>query len=57
MDYDSNILTIETPITWKRGRGVSLAYEGKAPDIGAYEYGAPVMQMPAPIKVEPSKGG
>lgn len=56
VDYDSNILTIETPLTWKRGRGVSLAYEGKAPDIGAYEYDAQVTQMPAPMKVDPPKG-
>jgi hypothetical protein len=38
VDYKANLITVETPLTWTQGRGVSLAYEGSAPDLGAYEY-------------------
>ena len=31
-------LTIDAPLTWSDGDGVSLAYEGLAPDLGAYEH-------------------
>jgi hypothetical protein len=38
MDYVNNTLTLDQPLSWTDGQGVSLAYNGKAPDIGAYEY-------------------
>lgn len=38
VDYDNKVLTIDTLLTWTAGQGVSLAYYGSAPDIGAYEY-------------------
>ena len=38
VDYDNNILTIDQSLTWTQGLGVSLPYNGSAPDIGAFEY-------------------
>jgi hypothetical protein len=38
VDYDNNTITVDSNISWNQGQGVSLAYEGSAPDIGAYEY-------------------
>ena len=40
IDYARHVLTLDKPLSWKRGQGVSLAYVGKAPDIGALERGA-----------------
>lgn len=37
IDYGSNTLTLDRPLTWTAGQGVSLAYQGSAPDIGAFE--------------------
>jgi len=37
IDYDTNTLTLDSSLSWSDGQGVSLAYEGSAPDIGAYE--------------------
>ena len=44
IDYSTNTLTLDAPLTWIDGQGVSLVYEGNAPDIGAYEFvgGAPI---------------
>jgi len=36
-DYGANQLTLDRGLTWTAGLGVSLAYRGTAPDIGAYE--------------------
>jgi hypothetical protein len=38
IDYVNNILTLDQPLSWTDGQGVSLAYKGTAPDLGAYEY-------------------
>ncbi len=40
VDYGNNIITIDTALAWTQGQGVSLAYEGSLPDIGAHEYAA-----------------
>ncbi len=39
VDYAQNQLTIDQSVSWTNGAGVSLAYSGAAPDIGAYEFG------------------
>lgn len=39
VDYVNNNLIVDRTVTWKQGDGISLAYTGKAPDLGAYEYG------------------
>ncbi|MGH8502861.1 MAG: DUF1565 domain-containing protein [Gammaproteobacteria bacterium] len=38
VDYENGILFLESSISWGADQAVSLAYEGAAPDIGAYEY-------------------
>ncbi len=38
IDYGKNSITVDKPVSWKQGSGVGLAYEGKAPDLGAFEY-------------------
>lgn len=40
IDYERQTLTLDRPLTWRAGDGVSLAWAGAAPDIGAYEAGA-----------------
>jgi hypothetical protein len=41
IDYDNNIITFDAPLTWSSGQGVSLAYSGFAPDMGAFEFPSP----------------
>jgi hypothetical protein len=38
IDYSTNKITVDTQMSWASGLGMSLAYEGTAPDIGAYEF-------------------
>jgi hypothetical protein len=38
VDYLANTVTVDRELTWSAGQGVSLAYHGGAPDIGAYEF-------------------
>jgi hypothetical protein len=38
INYTTNTITVDGSLTWTSGLGVSLAYSGTAPDIGAYEY-------------------
>jgi parallel beta-helix repeat protein len=42
INYGTNTITIDTPLTWVDGKGVALEYTGTAPDMGAnnYESGA-----------------
>ena len=40
VDYATNTLTLNTPLTWEAGTGVALAFHGTAPDQGAYEHAA-----------------
>lgn len=37
VNYSTNTITIDRNISWTNNQGVSLAYKGPAPDIGAYE--------------------
>ena len=39
IDYNSNTITLDSSLTWNANQGVSLAYSGSAPDIGAYDFG------------------
>jgi hypothetical protein len=49
VDYAANTMTIDKTLIWAAGRGISLAYSGNAPDVGAYEFeAAPVRQTPRP---------
>ena len=38
VDYGNNTITVDTSLSWTNGQGVGMAYQGSAPDIGAYEY-------------------
>ncbi|KYK26813.1 hypothetical protein AYK26_04470 [Euryarchaeota archaeon SM23-78] len=48
VDYNSNTITVDKSLTWSSGTGVTLAYNGNAPDIGAYEYGGTTPPPPPP---------
>ncbi len=37
VDYANNALTLNTTLSWTTGQGLSLAYSGEKPDIGAFE--------------------
>jgi hypothetical protein len=39
IDYGTNTITVNQPITWTQGQGLALPYEGSAPDPGAFELG------------------
>ncbi len=39
IDYLNDRITVATSISWNANDGVSLPYNGSAPDIGAFEYG------------------
>jgi hypothetical protein len=38
IDYITGTLTLNSPLSWQDGQGISLKYDGLAPDIGAFEY-------------------
>lgn len=38
VDYETGEISVDTSLTWTQDQGISLAYNGAAPDIGAYEY-------------------
>jgi hypothetical protein len=38
VNYATHMITIDRVLTWTQNQGVSLAYEGAAPDLGAYEF-------------------
>jgi hypothetical protein len=38
VDLTSNTLTLEVPLSWSAGDGVSYPFAGSAPDIGAFEF-------------------
>jgi len=38
IDYHSNILNVDRSLSWSQGQGVSLPYNGAAPDMGVYEF-------------------
>jgi hypothetical protein len=37
VDYPNNSLTLDQPLTWTAGQGVTLRFAGRAPDLGAFE--------------------
>ncbi len=37
VDYATNTLTLDRPLSWNAGQGVTLLFGGNAPDIGAFE--------------------
>jgi len=55
IDYANHILHLNRSLTWSLNQGVSLAYSGLAPDIGAYEY-IPDNPMDLSISASPTAG-
>ncbi|MBI5564140.1 MAG: right-handed parallel beta-helix repeat-containing protein, partial [Chloroflexi bacterium] len=48
IDYAANTLTLDRALTWSANQGVSLAYAGSAPDVGAYEFTPELMLYGSP---------
>ncbi|MFH1787489.1 MAG: right-handed parallel beta-helix repeat-containing protein [archaeon] len=44
IDYDTDKIIVDQTITWTKGQGVSLSYEGNFPDMGAHEF---VSELPS----------
>jgi len=38
VNYETNSITVDRVLTWTMNEGISLVYEGAAPDLGAYEF-------------------
>ena len=38
VNYGTNVITVDSSISWSNGDPVSYVYSGSAPDIGAYEF-------------------
>ena len=49
--FEKNVLTLSASIKWADGTGVSLAFAGKAPDLGALEQGG---KDPKPAPAAPA---
>lgn len=47
VDYDANLLYVDTSISFKSNQGISLEYSGSSPDIGAVEK---LSTLPPPSK-------
>lgn len=50
IDYATNRITVDRELSWSSGDGVSLAFRGDAPDIGAFEAGATAVRTRSPIR-------
>jgi hypothetical protein len=53
VNYSTRAIMLDTTLNWTQGQGVSLPYEGTAPDIGAFELGsgAPDTNLPPVVSV------
>ena len=45
INYGTNTITLETSLTWNDNQGVTLPYNGTAPDKGAHEYEEPLIKI------------
>ena len=48
VDYATNTITLDTPLTWINGQGVGLIYYGNSPDLGAKEFTGSSISIPLP---------
>ena len=39
INYTTNTVTLDRPLAWSSGEGVTLRFSGAAPDMGAFEFG------------------
>lgn len=40
IDYVNSTITVDAPVSWTKGQGIAIDYQGVRPDIGAWEYAA-----------------
>lgn len=53
VDYNKNVLLVDSSVSWSKNAPVSLSYEGAAPDIGWAEYRNEVIKgLAAPSKLQ-----
>jgi hypothetical protein len=38
VNYSTRVITLDRQLSWTQGQGLTLAYEGSAPDVGAHEF-------------------
>jgi len=38
VDFGTDTIIVDNPLSWTKGQGMSLAYTGAAPDLGAFEF-------------------
>ena len=48
INYETNLITVDRVLTWTMNQGISLVYEGAAPDLGAYEFEPQLELLGAP---------
>jgi hypothetical protein len=47
INYDTETLTLDRPLSWSSGQGISMKYSDERPDIGALEFIDPTNSLPA----------
>lgn len=54
VNYATNTITVNTPLSWTNGQGVSLTYKGSSPDMGAYEFdsGSTETLLPPVLRIQ-----
>jgi hypothetical protein len=45
-DATTQTVTVDRSVSWTQNQGVSIAYEGSAPDVGAFEFGSSAKPAP-----------
>jgi len=56
INYNNNVITVNKSLNWYSSQGVSLVYNGSAPDIGPYEYQGSTSPLSAEINALPTSG-
>jgi hypothetical protein len=52
IDYAANTVSLSSPLDWNNGDGVHVAYNGSAPDVGAFEAGLDPIRPNPPTDLE-----
>jgi hypothetical protein len=51
INYTTNTITVDQTLSWTQGQGLSLPYEGTAPDAGAYETSETILEAPKNLRI------
>jgi hypothetical protein len=51
VNYSTHTITVDQTLSWIQGQGLSLTYEGTAPDAGAYEIGQTYIAAPQNLRI------